>query len=45
MSVIQGFPKEKVQRPRAIYGEGVCECAWVVGGSDGGKARALENFI
>jgi len=32
MSVIQGFLKEKVQRPRAIYGEGVCECAWVVGG-------------
>jgi hypothetical protein len=23
---------KKVQRPRAIYGEGVCECAWVVGG-------------
>jgi len=41
MPVIQGFLKEKVQHPRAIYGEGVCECAWVVGGLVVG---ILQNF-
>ena len=39
MSVIQGFLKEKVQRPRGIYDEGIYECAWVVGGLDGGKLK------